>query len=140
MGDRGAKVALFDGFARVGRALASGRRIELQVLRRAGLVAARAGLRPEPFYLGLADAGRVRLQPGRAGQQPQRRPGLGAAAAAVRPGGPAGGPGRPAVGPAGPQAPHHRSWRDTGFAVGALLAGLVVAVRMYETHPSAARA
>jgi rhodanese-related sulfurtransferase len=70
MGDRGAKVALFDGFARVGRALASGRRIELldvlangeravealagevglsvantsqhlQVLRRAGLVATR---------------------------------------------------------------------------------------------------
>jgi hypothetical protein len=40
MGDRGAKVALFDGFARVGRALASGRRIELQVLRRAGLVVA----------------------------------------------------------------------------------------------------
>src|SRR5512132_1805259 len=57
----------------------------------------------------------------------------------------------------------YRSWRDTGFAVGALLAGLVadlaglvaavlvvaaltaasglvVAVRMYETHPSAARA
>jgi rhodanese-related sulfurtransferase len=29
MGDRGTKVALFDGFARVGRALASGRRIEL---------------------------------------------------------------------------------------------------------------
>ena len=29
MGDRGAKVALFDGFARVGGALASGRRIEL---------------------------------------------------------------------------------------------------------------
>src|SRR4029450_5247744 len=70
MGDRGAKVALFDGFARVGGALASGRRIELlavlangerpvealagevglsvantsqhlQVLRRAGLVATR---------------------------------------------------------------------------------------------------
>jgi rhodanese-related sulfurtransferase len=70
MGDRGTKVALFDGFARVGRALASGRRIELldvlangeravealagevglsvantsqhlQVLRRAGLVATR---------------------------------------------------------------------------------------------------
>ena len=57
----------------------------------------------------------------------------------------------------------YRLWRDTGFAVGALLAGvvadlaglvaavwvvaaltaasgLVVAVRMYETHPSAARA
>jgi MFS family permease len=57
----------------------------------------------------------------------------------------------------------YRSWRDTGFAMGALLAGLVadlaglvaavwvvaaltaasglvVAVRMYETHPSAARA
>jgi len=56
----------------------------------------------------------------------------------------------------------YRLWRDTGFAVGALLAGLVadlagleaaiwviaaltaasgllVAVRMYETHPSAAR-
>jgi predicted MFS family arabinose efflux permease len=54
----------------------------------------------------------------------------------------------------------YRLWRDTGFAVGALLAGvvadlaglvaavwavaltaasgLVVAVRMYETHPSAA--
>jgi rhodanese-related sulfurtransferase len=70
MGDRAAKVALFDGFARVGGALASGRRIELldvlangeravealagevglsvantsqhlQVLRRAGLVATR---------------------------------------------------------------------------------------------------
>jgi len=70
MGDRGTKVALFDGFARVGSALASGRRIELldvlangeravealagevglsvantsqhlQVLRRAGLVATR---------------------------------------------------------------------------------------------------
>jgi predicted MFS family arabinose efflux permease len=56
----------------------------------------------------------------------------------------------------------YRLWRDTGFAVGALLAGLVadlagmvaavwitatltaasalvVAVRMYETHPAAAR-
>ena len=56
----------------------------------------------------------------------------------------------------------YRLWRDTGFAVGALLAGLiadlagldaavwviaaltaasglVVAVRMYETHPSVAR-
>ena len=56
----------------------------------------------------------------------------------------------------------YRLWRDAGFAVGALLAGLVadlagldaavwviaaltaasglvVAVRMYETHPSAAR-
>jgi MFS family permease len=56
----------------------------------------------------------------------------------------------------------YRLWRDTGFAVGALLAGLVadfaglvaavwviaaltgasglvVAVRMYETHPPAAR-
>ena len=56
----------------------------------------------------------------------------------------------------------YRLWRDTGFAVGALLAGLVadlagldaavwviaaltaasglvVAARMYETHPSAAR-
>jgi MFS family permease len=57
----------------------------------------------------------------------------------------------------------YRLWRDAGFAVGALLAGLVadlagleaavwvvagltaasglvVAVRMYETHPAAARA
>jgi MFS family permease len=57
----------------------------------------------------------------------------------------------------------YRLWRDTGFAVGALLAGLVadlagleaavwvvaaltaasglvVVVRMYETHPAAARA
>jgi MFS family permease len=56
----------------------------------------------------------------------------------------------------------YRLWRDTGFAVGALLAGLVadlaglraavwvvaaltttsglvVAVRMYETHPAAVR-
>ena len=70
MGDRGTKAALFDGFARVGKALASGRRIELldvlangersvevlageaglsvanasqhlQVLRQAGLVASR---------------------------------------------------------------------------------------------------
>ena len=53
----------------------------------------------------------------------------------------------------------YRLWRDTGFAVGALLAGLagleaavwvvaaftaasglVVAVRMYKTHPSTAGA
>jgi predicted MFS family arabinose efflux permease len=33
----------------------------------------------------------------------------------------------------------YRLWRDAGFAVGALLAGLVVALRMYETLPSAAR-
>jgi predicted MFS family arabinose efflux permease len=95
---------------------------------------------------------------------------------------------RPPVGPAGPQAPDHRRhaapvaaigdvahpswratavgvyrlWRDSGFAVGALLAGLVadlaglqaavwavaaltaasglvVAGRMYETHPPAGR-
>jgi hypothetical protein len=28
----------------------------------------------------------------------------------------------------------YRLWRDTGFAVGAPLAGLVVVGRMYETH------
>ena len=45
-----------------------------------GLIAARAGLRPEPFYLGLAYAGL----------------GLGTAAAAVRPRRARGRPGRPA--------------------------------------------
>ena len=37
----------------------------------------------------------------------------------------------------------YRLWRDAGFAVGAPLADLVAdlaAVRMYETHPAAARA
>lgn len=34
----------------------------------------------------------------------------------------------------------HRLWRDGGFSAGALLAGVVVAVRMYETHPRPATA
>jgi MFS family permease len=81
-----------------------------------GLIAARAGLRPEPFYLGLAYAGL----------------GLGTAAAAVRPRRARGRPGRPAhralsrrlaprpapdrapVRPAGPQAPHHRRHAAAG--------------------------
>lgn len=29
----------------------------------------------------------------------------------------------------------YRLWRDGGFAAGALLAGVVADVRMYETHP-----
>jgi MFS family permease len=152
-----------------------------------GLIAARAGLRPEPFYLGLAYAGlglglsallvRTSLREpalsacSQAGLVNNLNDGLPWAATAMLLG-----VGTAMVYPtllaAIGDVAHpswratavgiYRLWRDAGFAVGALLAGLVadlaglvaavwvvaaltaasglvVAIRMYETLPSAAR-